>query len=233
MTPIVKRIHHVAYRCKDALETARWYEKHLGMKLVLSIAEDAVPSTGEPDPYMHIFMDAGMGNVLAFFELPTQPEMGRDPNSDIDATPLFELPFHAVFPPGHALTARETVRWADLVDHPLITLQGQFTERLTLELGTGRRGPGLKPAHEVSFMATALKMVAAGLGVTVCLPYAAELVEQQGLLLRPLQAPVVRRGVYVFTRRGRTLSPAAEAMLAHIRAEAARQLQVLSERGWL
>ena len=24
MTPIVKKIHHVAYRCKDALETARW-----------------------------------------------------------------------------------------------------------------------------------------------------------------------------------------------------------------
>ena len=81
MTPIVKKIHHVAYRCKDALETARWYEKHLGMKLVLSIAEDAVPSTGEPDPYMHIFMDAGMGNVLAFFELPTRAPMGRDENT--------------------------------------------------------------------------------------------------------------------------------------------------------
>ena len=81
MTPIVKKIHHVAYRCKDALETARWYEKHLGMKLVLSIAEDAVPSTGEPDPYMHIFMDAGMGNVLAFFELPTCKPMGCDQNT--------------------------------------------------------------------------------------------------------------------------------------------------------
>ena len=78
---LVTKIHHVAYRCKDALETARWYEKHLDMKLVLAIAEDAVPSTGEPDPYMHIFMDAGAGNVLAFFELPTQPEMGRDPNT--------------------------------------------------------------------------------------------------------------------------------------------------------
>lgn len=81
MTPIVKKIHHVAYRCKDALETARWYEKHLGMKLVLSIAEDAVPSTGEADPYMHIFLDAGMGNVLAFFELPTCAPMGRDQNT--------------------------------------------------------------------------------------------------------------------------------------------------------
>jgi catechol 2,3-dioxygenase-like lactoylglutathione lyase family enzyme len=83
MNPIVQKIHHVAYRCKDALETARWYEEHLGMKLILSIAEDAVPSTGEADPYMHIFLDAGMGNVLAFFELPTQPEMGRDPNTPV------------------------------------------------------------------------------------------------------------------------------------------------------
>lgn len=83
MNPIVQKIHHVAYRCKDALETARWYEKHLGMQLVLSIAEDAVPSTGEADPYMHIFLDAGMGNVLAFFELPTQAEMGRDPNTPV------------------------------------------------------------------------------------------------------------------------------------------------------
>ena len=51
------------------------------MKLVLSIAEDAVPSTGEPDPYMHIFLDAGNGNILAFFELPSQPLMDRDRNT--------------------------------------------------------------------------------------------------------------------------------------------------------
>jgi hypothetical protein len=29
---------------------------------------------------MHIFLDCG-GNVLAFFELPNQPEMGKDPNT--------------------------------------------------------------------------------------------------------------------------------------------------------
>lgn len=81
MSPIVQKVHHVAYRCKDALETARWYEKHLNMKLILSIAEDAVPSTGAADPYMHIFLDAGMGNVLAFFELPTCAPMGRDENT--------------------------------------------------------------------------------------------------------------------------------------------------------
>jgi catechol 2,3-dioxygenase-like lactoylglutathione lyase family enzyme len=30
---------------------------------------------------MHVFLDAGGGNILAFFELPTRPEMGRDPNT--------------------------------------------------------------------------------------------------------------------------------------------------------
>ena len=74
-------IHHVAYRCRDARETVRWYRKMLNMEFVLAIAEDRVPSTKAPDPYMHVFLDAGRGNVLAFFELPTQPEMGRDPNT--------------------------------------------------------------------------------------------------------------------------------------------------------
>jgi lactoylglutathione lyase len=77
----IQRIHHVAYRCKDAKETVTWYQKYLGMDFVLAIAENQVPSTKAPDPYMHIFMDAGMGNVLAFFELPNSPEQGKDPNT--------------------------------------------------------------------------------------------------------------------------------------------------------
>ncbi|MES2297668.1 MAG: VOC family protein [Pseudomonadota bacterium] len=77
----IKRIHHVAYRCIDAKKTVEWYGKYLDMKFVLAIAEDQVPSTGAPDPYMHVFLDAGAGNVLAFFELPSQPPMGRDENT--------------------------------------------------------------------------------------------------------------------------------------------------------
>ncbi len=77
----INRIHHVAYRCKDAKATVEWYVKHLKMDFVLAIAEDLVPSTKAPDPYMHVFLDAGQGNVLAFFELPNSPEMGRDTNT--------------------------------------------------------------------------------------------------------------------------------------------------------
>ena len=61
----IDRIHHVAYRCKDAKATVEWYVKNLNMEFVLAIAEDLVPSTKAPDPYMHVFLDAGGGNVLA------------------------------------------------------------------------------------------------------------------------------------------------------------------------
>jgi len=77
----IERIHHVAYRCCDAKETVLWYKKMLNMDFVLAIAEDHVPSNKEPDPYMHVFIDAGGGNILAFFEIPTKPPMGRDPNT--------------------------------------------------------------------------------------------------------------------------------------------------------
>jgi glyoxylase I family protein len=77
----IKKIHHVAYRCKDAKETVEFYKDVLNMDLVLAIAEALVPSTKAPDPYMHVFLDAGQGNVLAFFEIPNSPPMGRDVNT--------------------------------------------------------------------------------------------------------------------------------------------------------
>lgn len=77
----IEHIHHVAYRCYDAKTTVEWYVQNLKMDFVLAIAENEVPSTKEPDPYMHVFLDAGQDNVLAFFELPTKPKMGKDQNT--------------------------------------------------------------------------------------------------------------------------------------------------------
>jgi hypothetical protein len=36
---------------------------------------------GKPNSYMHIFLDAGNGRVLALFEIPTKLPTGRTPNS--------------------------------------------------------------------------------------------------------------------------------------------------------
>lgn len=132
----------------------------------------------------------------------------RDPNSDITATTLFEGPFMAVFPPGHALARLPEIRWADLVRFPFISLQGQFTERLSIDLRAAVRGLTLSPTNEVAFMSTALSMVSTGLGVTTCIPYAASLVRLYKLEMRALSEPVVMRKFFVFTRKDRSQSPA-------------------------
>ena len=137
----IRKIHHVAYRCKDAKQTVEWYGRHLGMKFVLAIAEDQVPSTHAPDPYMHVFMDAGGGNVLAFFELPNSPPQGRD-----EATPAWVQ--HIAFEVGsvNELEATKTRLQAEgievvgVTDHTIfksIYFHDPNGHRLELAVNTG------------------------------------------------------------------------------------------------
>jgi DNA-binding transcriptional LysR family regulator len=140
----------------------------------------------------------------------------RDPTAQIAARQLFEMPFVLVFPHGHALAAREQLCWADVNDHPFISLQGQFTERLLSDMHTSLRDVPLNPANEVTFMTTALAMVSAGLGVTVCLPYAEPLVKLYQLQMRLLHEPQLTRRFFVYSRDGRSLSPAADSLAAFL-----------------
>ncbi|MFS2024173.1 LysR family transcriptional regulator [Massilia sp. GER05] len=151
----------------------------------------------------------------------------RDGAPQLEARELMEMPFEAVLPPDHALAKRRRLGWSDLAAHPLITLRGQFTERLLADMSTGAadakaggadtlRDLTLRPAHEVTYMTTALALVASGLGVTVCMPYAAPLVRLHGLRMLPLDAPVLTRRFFVYTREQRSLSPAAAAFIAFL-----------------
>jgi DNA-binding transcriptional LysR family regulator len=163
--------------------------------------------------------DSGVENVTARV-LSGEVDCGigpeRDESPELDARALFEMPFEAVLPPGHPLAARERLAWSELAAYPFISLRGQFTERLLADMGEVPREATLRPEHEVTFMTTALAMVAAGLGVTVCMPYASALVHRHGLLTRPLEGPVLTRRFYVYTRGQRSLSPAADAFLAFL-----------------
>ena len=165
----------------------------------------------------------------------------RDGAPQLEARELMEMPFEAVVPTDHALAKHSRLGWSDLAAHPLITLRGQFTERLLADMGrdakddaarADKRGTkrgttgdtradslrdvALRPAHEVTYMTTALAMVASGLGVTVCMPYAAPLVRLHGLRMLPLDAPVLTRRFFVYTREQRSLSPAAAAFIAFL-----------------
>lgn len=137
----------------------------------------------------------------------------REPTPEITAKILFEMPFMLVFPRNHPLEQQQRISWADAMHFPFITLQGQFAERLTLDLHASLRDLTLNPSNEVTFMTTALSMVSANLGITACLPYARSLVKLYQLRMRLLHDPGLTRKFLVFTRNGRSLSPAAQSVM--------------------
>lgn len=75
---LCKKLHHAAYRCKDAVETTRFYTEVLGLKFAHAMGEDHVPSTGAYSPHVHIFFEMEDGSSIAFFECPKDPGNVRD-----------------------------------------------------------------------------------------------------------------------------------------------------------
>jgi DNA-binding transcriptional LysR family regulator len=133
----------------------------------------------------------------------------RETSGDIVAQMLFELPFVVVFPSGHPLESLRHARWDDALSHSVIALQGQFTQRLRVDLHASLHDKALNPTNQVNYMTTALALVRAGQGVAICLPYASSLIRLYALQSRLLLDPVIKRKFFVFSRRDRPLSPAA------------------------
>jgi glyoxylase I family protein len=78
---LCKKLHHAAFRCKDARETVEFYTTVLGLKFAHAMGEDHVPSTGKYSPHVHIFLEMEDGSSIAFFECPNDPGQMKDMES--------------------------------------------------------------------------------------------------------------------------------------------------------
>ena len=78
---MLKKLHHVAYRCADAQKTVDFYTKMLGLKFAHALSNDRVPSTQAWSPHLHIFFEMEDGSYIAFFEVPCSPAAQKDPNT--------------------------------------------------------------------------------------------------------------------------------------------------------
>lgn len=77
----IHKLHHFAYRCRDAEETRAFYEDLLGLPLVHLVQADTVPSVGEYCPFVHIFFQMRDGSYLAFFDLGDNIAAEPSPNT--------------------------------------------------------------------------------------------------------------------------------------------------------
>ena len=159
----------------------------------------------------NIEVDLGVGTELGFMES----------EDDISADLLYQLPFCVVMPDSHALVQKSEVVWQDLVDIPLITLQGPFIEQVTAELDESIASHIQQARYKVNFMSTALEMTRQGFGITLCLPYMPEVIDwvsANGLQMRPLAQPVKMRRFFIYQRSSRALSPASIAFKQFLQA---------------
>ncbi len=78
----VQRLNHVAYRCRDASETAEFYAGVLGLPLAHTIVQDTVPSTGQYAPHAHVFFQLGDGSWVAFFDVIDEDHVPQETNPD-------------------------------------------------------------------------------------------------------------------------------------------------------
>ena len=140
-------------------------------------------------------------------DLGVAPE--RSYSDDLHADILFSSPFYLVLPTSHPFAKKNQLHWSDLLNERLITLNGPFIKGLQNELPVQISSRIFNPDFEINFLSTALGMTRMGLGVTLCLLYAAEWVEQNGLTMRPITEPVVERKFLLYTHKNRSLSPAA------------------------
>lgn len=139
--------------------------------------------------------------------------VGQDVATDdgaIERRTLFRDRHWLICPPGHAFAKRRKVRWHELEPYTFIAPTRDFRQRVLPELAPAERAYMLRPGtQEVSYMTTALGMVASGLGLTVCPTYSAPLVRAHGLQMVRLESPDFHREVCVYSAARRTLSPAA------------------------
>lgn len=75
---LCKKLHHAAFRCRDAAETTAFYTEMLGLTFAHAMGEDHVPSTGKYSPHVHIFFEMEDGSNIAFFECPKDPGNMKD-----------------------------------------------------------------------------------------------------------------------------------------------------------
>jgi glyoxylase I family protein len=78
---MLKKLHHVAYRCADAQATVDFYTKLLNLKFSHALSNDRVPSTQEWSPHLHIFFEMEDKSSIAFFEVPCSPPAKKDSNT--------------------------------------------------------------------------------------------------------------------------------------------------------
>jgi len=130
--------------------------------------------------------------------------------ADVDTRTLRRDHLALVVERSHPLAQQRQVRWAQLAGHAVVTVRPGYGIRPLIDATAARAGVALNIVNEVAFLATALWMADCGMGAAIMPAAYAERGSHADRVVLPLCAPRVSRDVALVTKRGRSLSPAAQ-----------------------
>ena len=131
---------------------------------------------------------------------------------DLERTPLLTDHYVMVCRNDHALARHRRVSWKQLQGHRLIFAGESSSNRPVMEPALAEADIELHAFYEVQRSATALGLVAAGVGVAVVPHLALQEGAYPSIRVLPLVEPLISRRLVLIRRRHAELSPAAQAL---------------------
>ena len=135
-------------------------------------------------------------------------------STDLEYIHLFSMPWSLIAPPRHPILRRDPLRLADLTEQPLILFERGSTGRQHVIDAFHEAGLPLRVDMETTTTEIIVRMVEAGLGVSIVpLMPSGAVTRGRRIGVRPLGDQIRPIHSGVLFRRGETLSPASRAFI--------------------
>lgn len=140
--------------------------------------------------------------------------MRNEERQEAEFTPLLVDHLSVVCREDSPLASKTRICWKDLAAEKVIAIDGGSGLPTLIEQTMAAQGEVFQPAYGFAYLHTALAMTAQGLGILLLPSYLIKnYPAEHRLVARKLHDPVVPRHLYLLTKKGRMLSPAAGALV--------------------
>lgn len=209
MTTAVERLRDMSQRAKGnfTLACIPSMTSHVLPQVIRQYAAD--------HPGNRIRLLDGSSHEVRESVLGGQAELGigvqGERHPDLVETVLFSDPLAFICRTPHRLENCKAVTWNDMRNADLIGISSFMATRIFMDYQLAKRGIRLHGNYEVQHHATAINLVAAGVGSAILPSSTFQDGDRPGVRKIALTQPTVKRKVVLLRLRRGTLSPAAEA----------------------
>ena len=219
---IVQEMTRAVERLKDISSHGRG---HFTLACVPSMTSHVLPDVirryaqRHPDNRIRL-LDASSHEVREAV-LNGQAEMGiavqGERHPDLQELVLFEDPLAFICRSPHPLQDRRSVSWSDMRETDLIVVSSFMATRIFMDYQLAKRGLRLNGNYEVQHHATAINLVAAGVGSAILPSSTFQAGDRPQVHKIPIVRPSVKRKMTLLRRKHGGLSPAAEVFYEMLR----------------